>query len=104
MVGASGQTQRVAYVNANWSAGRGDDEAFELMVVTQDEERHVMAVPAAQLSALVALTQVRDVVMLWDPEGQTLITANLVGRWLPPTGSADEQAAGTADAPAAAAG
>jgi hypothetical protein len=87
--GASAQTQRVAYVNANWSAGRGDDAAFELMVVTQDEERHASAVPAAQMGALVALTQVQDVVLLWDPEGQTLIAANLLGEWLPPTAPAD---------------
>ena len=94
----------MAYVDANWSPGRGDDEAFELMVVTQDQERHATAVPAAQMSALVALTQVRDAVMLRDPEGETLITANLVGRWLPPTGSADDRATGTADDQAVAEG
>jgi hypothetical protein len=88
VVGASAETQRVAYVNANWSAGRGDDDAFELMVVTQDEERHTLVVPAAQMGALVALTQVEDVVLLWDPEGQTLVAANLLGEWLPPTRSA----------------
>jgi hypothetical protein len=79
----------VAYVNANWSAGRGDDTAFELLVVTQDEERHALPVPAAQMGALVALTQVRDVVLLWDPDGRTLVAANLLGAWLPPTWSAD---------------
>jgi len=41
----------VAYVNANWTAGRGDAAAFELMVVTQDEERHALPVPAAQLGS-----------------------------------------------------
>ena len=79
----------MTYVNANRTAGRGDDAAFELMVVTQDEERHALPVPAAQLGALVAMTQARDVVVLWDPEGQTLIAANLLGEWLPPTWSAD---------------
>jgi hypothetical protein len=79
----------VAYVNANWTAGRADHAAFELMVVTQDEERHALPVPAAQLGALVAMTQVPDVVLLWDPEGQTLVVANLLGEWLPPTWPAD---------------
>ena len=74
----------MAYVNANWTAGRGDDAAFELMVVTQDEERHSVPVPAAQMAVLVALTQADGVAMLWDPEDQTLIAANLVGAWIEP--------------------
>jgi uncharacterized protein YbdZ (MbtH family) len=95
VAGASAQTQRVRYVNANWTAGRTDDEAFELMVVTEDEERHSVATTAAQLAVLVALTQARDVVMLWDPEGRTLIAANLLGEWIQPAWSAG--AARTAD-------
>ncbi len=75
----------MAYVNANWSAGRGDDAAFELLVVTVDEERHALSVPAGQMTALVALTQVPGGVLLWDPEGETLIAANLVGEWIAPT-------------------
>ncbi|MGI3785863.1 MAG: hypothetical protein ACRYG2_34385 [Janthinobacterium lividum] len=84
MAGASAGTQRVAYVNANWTAGRGDDAAFELLVVTEDDERHAVPVPAAQMAVLVALTQSQDMVMLWDPEDQTLIAANLVGEWIAP--------------------
>ena len=90
MAGASSETQRVRYVNANWTAGRTDDEAFEVMVVTEDEERHALPVGAAQLAVLVALTQAEDVVLLWDPEDQTLIAANLVGEWIQPTWSADD--------------
>ena len=88
MAGASTGTRRVAYVNANWTAGRDDAAAFELLVVTEDEERHALPVPAEQMAALVALTQVEGVVLLWDPEGGTLIAANLVGAWLPPAWSA----------------
>lgn len=73
----------MAYVNANWSAARADEAAFELLVVTEDEERHALPVPASQMAALVALTQVEGVVLLWDPEGHTLVAANLVGSWLP---------------------
>ncbi|SEQ97300.1 hypothetical protein [Microlunatus flavus] len=42
------------------------------------------------MAALVALTQVPGVVLLYDPEGRTLIAANLLGEWIPPTWSAEE--------------
>ena len=74
-------------MNANWTPGRTDDDAFELMVVTEDEERHALSVAATQMGPLVALTQAAGVVLLWDPEGGTLIAANLLGEWLPSTWS-----------------
>jgi len=91
MAGASAGTQRVTFVNANWSPGRPDDEAFELMVVTEDEQRHAVRVPTAQVGPLVAITQGAGVVLLWDPEDDTLVAANLVGEWVPPTWSASDR-------------
>ncbi|GAA3577378.1 hypothetical protein GCM10022197_38320 [Microlunatus spumicola] len=88
MTGASAGTQRVTFVNANWSPGRPDGEAFELMVVTEDEQRHALPVGAGQMAALVALTQAAGVVLLWDPEDSTLVAANLLGEWVPTTWSA----------------
>jgi hypothetical protein len=61
------------------------------MVVTQDDERYTMAVSAASMTALVALTQA-DTMLLWDPTNRTLIAANLVGTWLRSSGSAVEGA------------
>jgi hypothetical protein len=70
----------VKAISANWVAGaEGDDGRFELMLVTEDEERHILAPSPASATALVALSQA-DTVLLWDPEGRTLIAANLVGR------------------------
>ncbi|WP_375432727.1 hypothetical protein [uncultured Friedmanniella sp.] len=84
MAGASGSTQRVEFVNANWDAGtEGGDGRFGLLVVTADGERYELQPSPAAMTALVALTQASNV-LLWDPEGATLIVANLVGEWLPP--------------------
>ncbi len=80
----------MVYVNANWTVSRADLAAFELMVVTEDDERHTMQVPAAQMAALLALTQAPDVLLLWDPAGPTLIAANLVGEWIEPAWAAGE--------------
>ena len=94
MAGASTGTQRVVYVNANWTAGRGEAAAFELLVVTEDEGRHSLPVPAVQMAPLLALTQAPGVVLLWDPEGPTLIAANLLGEWVEPgwsSGAGSEQ-------------
>ncbi len=67
-------------VNANWAAGPdGDHGRFEVMMVTEDDQRHVVAPSPAAMTALIALTQA-DTVLLWDPAGRTLIAANLVGR------------------------
>jgi hypothetical protein len=42
MPGASEQTQRVKIVNANWVPGPdGDHGRFEIMFVTEDDQRHV---------------------------------------------------------------
>jgi hypothetical protein len=79
MPGASEQTQPVKIVNANWVAGPdGDHGRFEIMIVTEDDQRHVAAPSPAAMTALVALTQA-DTVLLWDPTGRTLIAANIVG-------------------------
>jgi hypothetical protein len=79
MPGASEQTRPVTIVNANWVAGPdGDHGRFEIMIVTEDDQRHVVAPSPAAMSALIALTQA-DTVLLWDPAGRTLIAANIVG-------------------------
>jgi hypothetical protein len=79
MPGASEQTQPVKIVNANWVAGPdGDHGRFEIMIVTEDDQRYVAAPSPAAMTALVALTQA-DTVLLWDPAGRTLIAANIVG-------------------------
>ena len=80
MPGASEQTRPVKIVSANWAAGPdGDHGRFEVMMVTEDDQRHVAAPSPAAMTALIALTQA-DTVLLWDPADRTLIAANLVGR------------------------
>jgi predicted nucleic acid-binding Zn ribbon protein len=80
MPGASEQTRRVKIVNANWRAGPdGDHGRFEILIVTEDDQRHVAAPSPAAMTALIALTQA-DTVLLWDPADRTLIAANLVGK------------------------
>jgi hypothetical protein len=70
---------RVKVLNANWAAGQdGEDGRFEVMIVTEDDEQHVIAPSPAATTALIALTQA-DTVLVWDPADQTLIAANLVG-------------------------
>jgi hypothetical protein len=86
MPGASEQTRRVKIVNANWEAGPdGDHGRFEIMIVTEDGQRHMAAPSPAAMTALIALTQA-DTVLLWDPADRTLIAANLVGKmpWTEP--------------------
>lgn len=80
MPGASEQARRVKVVNANWVAGpEGDDGQFEVMVVTEDDQQHLMAPSPAAMTALVALMHA-NTVLVWDPTDRTLIAANLVGR------------------------
>jgi hypothetical protein len=80
MPGASEQTRQVKIVNANWSAGPdGQDGRFEVMFVTEGDEKHFVVPSPAAVTALVALTQA-PTILLWDPEDRTLIAANLVGR------------------------
>jgi predicted nucleic acid-binding Zn ribbon protein len=79
MPGASEQTQPVKIVNANWVAGLdGDHGRFEIMIVTEDDQRHVAAPSPAAMTALIALTQA-GTSLLWDPADRTLIAANIVG-------------------------
>jgi|SRR6266851_10263582 len=83
MPGASEQTRRVKIVNANWAAGPdGDHGRFEVMIVTEDDQRHVVAPSAAAMTALIALIALTqaDTVLLWDPADRTLIAANVVGK------------------------
>ena len=80
MPGASEQTRRVKIVNANWVAGPdGDHGRFEVMFVTEDDQRHTAAPSPAAMTALIALTQA-DTVLAWDPADRTLIAANIAGR------------------------
>jgi hypothetical protein len=66
-------------MNANWIAGAdGDDGVFELMIVTSDDRKHVVAPSPAAMAALVALAQA-DTVLVWDPADRRLIAANLRG-------------------------
>jgi len=79
MPGASEHTQRVKIVNANWVPGPdGDDGRFEVMFVTEDDQRHIAAPSPEAMTALIALTQA-DTVLAWDPADRTLIIANIVG-------------------------
>ncbi len=79
MPGASEQTRRVKVVNANWAAGPdGDHGRFEVMIVTDDDEPHIVVPSPAAMTALIALTQA-GTVLAWDPADRTLIAANVVG-------------------------
>jgi hypothetical protein len=80
MPGASELTRRVKTINANWGAGEdGGDGRFEVLIITEDGERHVVAPSPEAMTALVALTQ-GETVLLWDPSDRTLIAANIVGK------------------------
>lgn len=80
MPGASELTRRVRTINANWAAAEdGDDGRFEVLIITEDGERHVVAPSPVAMTALVALTQ-GETVLLWDPSDRTLIVANIVGK------------------------
>ncbi len=89
MPGASEQTSRVKNLNANWipdGAWRGSaipDGAegsgrFEIKIVTEDDQEYVMPASPGSMTALVALAKA-DTVMMWDPQGPSLIIANIVG-------------------------
>lgn len=81
MPGASQRTRHVKTVNANWSAGdEGDDGKFAILLITDDDERHVINASADAMVALVAITTQPQAVLMWDPEDSTLIAANLRGR------------------------
>jgi hypothetical protein len=79
MPGASEHTRRVKILNANWVVGsEGTDGRFEVMIVTEDDQQHVVAPSPAAMAALVALAKA-DTVLAWDPINRTLVAANLVG-------------------------
>jgi glycerol kinase len=84
MPGASEQTRRVKFLNANWAPG--DPERFNLLIITEDDQRHVVPASPASVTALATLAQA-DTVMAWDPEDGTLIVANIVGQmpWTRPS-------------------
>jgi hypothetical protein len=78
MPGASEQTSQVKVLNLNWTAGEdGEDGRFEVMIVTADRDKRTVAPSPAAVTALLALARA-DVILLWDPEGRTLIAANVV--------------------------
>ncbi len=82
MPGASESTKRVKVLNANWNAdggGAGGDGRFQLMLITSDDQQHILEPSPVAVTALVALAQA-DTVLVWDPENRTLIAANLRGR------------------------
>jgi hypothetical protein len=55
---SSEEAHRVKIMNANWTAGRdGEEGGFELMIVTSDDRRHVVAPSPAAMTALVALAE-----------------------------------------------
>ncbi|MEV0714292.1 hypothetical protein [Asanoa sp. NPDC050611] len=78
-------------LNANWVAGSDEgDGQFELMIVTEDDQKHVVRASAAAVSTVVALARA-ETVLAWDPTNRTLIAANLVGTmsWTTAGGAAD---------------
>jgi hypothetical protein len=78
MPGASDQTQRVKILNANWTPGNdGDDGRFEVMIVTEDDQQHVLTPSPASTATLVALARA-DAVLLWDPVKRTLLDLPIV--------------------------
>jgi hypothetical protein len=69
----------VKIMNANWDPDEdGPDGHFQLMLITEDDERHIIPASAGSVTAVVALAGA-DTVMAWDPENRTLIVANIIG-------------------------
>ena len=80
MPGARNQTQPVKILNANWIPDtNGGDGRFDIMIVTEDDQRHELPASAASVTAVVALAQA-GTVMMWDPPNRVLIAANVVGQ------------------------
>jgi hypothetical protein len=89
MPGASEETRRVKILNANWAPdAAGGDGRFELLIVTEDDQRYVLPASPDSMTALVALARA-DTVMAWDPQNRSLIVANIVGTmpWTVASGS-----------------
>lgn len=79
MPGASQETRRVKNINANWiPADAAGDGQFEVMIMTEDDQRYFIPASPASMTALVALATA-DTVMAWDPLNRSLIVANIVG-------------------------
>jgi hypothetical protein len=79
MPGASEESRHVKILNANWSPSEaGGDGQFEVLVVTDDDQRYTMPASPSSMTALVALAKA-DTVMVWDPVNRSLIVANIVG-------------------------
>jgi hypothetical protein len=79
MPGASEQTRRVKNLNANWTPdGDEGDGLFEILIVTDDDQRYDMPASPGAMTALAALAKA-DTVMAWDPLNRSLIIANIVG-------------------------
>ena len=73
-------TRPVKTVNANWTAGAdGDDGRFDVLFITDDDERHYAAPSPQAMTALMALARA-DNILLWDPADHRLIVANIVGK------------------------
>ena len=79
MTGASSETRRVKILNANWSPSDVEgDGHFNVLIVTEDDERYVVPATPASMAALASLAAA-DTVMAWDPTNRVLIVANIVG-------------------------
>jgi hypothetical protein len=79
MPGASPQTRRVTNLNANWLPNYDPpDGRFEVMIVTDDDEHHVVQTSPTAMTALAALAQA-NTTLAWDPTNRTLIVANIIG-------------------------
>ncbi|HEX5548237.1 MAG TPA: hypothetical protein VFX24_12570 [Ktedonobacterales bacterium] len=79
MPGASTETSRVKILNANWDPdGAEGNGQFEILIVTEDDQRYVIPASPESMTALVALAQA-DTVLAWDPLNRSLIIANIVG-------------------------
>ncbi len=77
--GASTETRRVKILNANWlpDSAEGDGK-FEVLIVTEDDQRYVVPASPSSMTALAALATA-DTVMAWDPLNRSLIIENIVG-------------------------
>ena len=53
-----------------------------MLLVTEDDERHVVRLRADEVTAFASLLK-PDSVLLFDPEAQTVVFANVLGEWLP---------------------
>lgn len=67
-------------MNANWISGKdGEDGRFEILIITEDDERHVVSPSPTSTATIVAFAR-GDTVLVWDPADRTLIAANIIGK------------------------